>query len=415
MGGNTLTLAVKEKPDQRVLSDFVGSHPQLVVDGVLGEKISVVMRRLDGTQSFEVWRPMRAFESNDLQPDLDELVQAPCWTLQISLDSHPPKEDWELANSLARFIAITCEGAVFYNEADKILWPEAVKKKPSWPEKPPLVDLVKLEWFVHLSQPSVSTPGPFLTMLRKLCPEAVPVRFGTVHPLQGRLGDDNDGPFGDLWKQSNEKQGIETSPLGMFQFTGKPPCFGGHVSFPSHLMKNGNKSNQQYVELMLQFDRGPLSTDSNWCEKVVSLFVGVARILGAFYAHSYVERNYSKYRGLFFSPKSDHHPGTEQYPLPMGHEWLGIPPTPTWLLWLGPPYVGLVEESLQKVEHFSTEEGILIRRGPRPMDLDQLQGMNLGFPQRLLVNVMEDPRLKDKQGRWPYRGKSAEFIPQLHS
>ena len=356
---------------------------------------------------------MHAFEDNDLPPDLAELVHAPCWTFQISLDSHPPKEDWELANSLARFIAITCEGAVFYNEADEILWPEAVKKKTNWPKKPPLVDLVKLEWFVHLSQPSVSTPGLFLTLLKQLCPEAVPVRFGIVHPLQGRLENEDEGAFGDLWKESNEKQGKETSNFGMFHFTGNPPCFGGHVSFPSHLIKEGNKSNQQYVELTLQFDRGPLNTDSKWSEKVVSLFGDVAKNLQAFYGHSYVERNYSKYRGIFLSPKSDNHPGTEQYPLPMGHEWLGIPPAPTWLVWLGPPYVGLVEESLQTVAYIQSEGGIMIRRGPKPMDLDQLQGMPLGFPQRLLVKVMEDPWLKEKRGRWPYRGKSAEFIPQL--
>lgn len=234
---------------------------------------------------------MHAFEDNDLQPDLAELVHAPCWTVQISLDSHPPKEDWELANSLARLIAITCEGAVYYDEGDKIVWPEAVQKKANRPEKPPLVDIVKVDWFVHLSQPSVSTPAQFLSLLRKLCPEGVPVRFGTTHPLQGRLGPENDGQLADLWKESNEKQGRETLNFGMFHFTGKPPCFGGHVSFPPQLIRDGNRLNQRYLELMLEFDRGPLRSDSKWCEKVVDLFVEVSKTLGAFYAQSYVERN----------------------------------------------------------------------------------------------------------------------------
>lgn len=97
----------------------------------------------------------------------------------------------------------------------------------------------------------------------------------------------------------------------------------------------------------------------------------------------------------------------------MGHEWLGIPPAPTWLVWLGPAYVELVEQPLDNVQYFPKEDGILIRRGPKPMDLDQLQGVNLGFPQRLLVSVVEDPWLKEKGGRWPYKGKSAEIIPRL--
>jgi len=418
LGGYALTLAVKEKPDQKLLNEFFATYPQLVVDGVLGQRNSVVVRKRsdDASQSFEIWRPMLASEDEDLEPDLAALVHVPCWVFQISLDSNPPKEDWELANSLARFIATTCEGAVFYDELGKVVWPEAATKKmASPPEKGRLIDLVKLEWYVHLSQLSVDTSSPFLTSLRKLYPEAVPIRFGTVEPYQGLLRSEDEGPFDELWKKSNGSQSRDNLNFGMIHFTAKSPCFGGFISFPPRLVGVGKKPEEQFVRISLSFDRAPFSNDSDTCEKLVNLFSGLAENLRAFYGHSYVERNWTTYRRLSFTPKTDQLPGTEHYPLPMGHEWFGIPPAPTWLVWLGRPYVQLVQESLRNVEHFMSEDGILIRRGPKPMDLDQLQATTLSFPTRLLAQVVEDPWLREKAGRWSYRTKKAEVVPRLDS
>lgn len=94
MGGNTLTLAVKEKPDKKLLDQFAASHPQLVVDGVLGERESVLIgRKSDEVSAFEVWRPVQALEDEDLEPDLAALVPTPCWLVQVTLDTDPPKED----------------------------------------------------------------------------------------------------------------------------------------------------------------------------------------------------------------------------------------------------------------------------------------------------------------------------------
>ncbi len=79
----------------------------------------------------------------------------------------------------------------------------------------------------------------------------------------------------------------------------------------------------------------------------------------------------------------------------------------------GRPYMGLVHESLRNVGHLAGDEGIMIRRGSKPMDLDQLEGVTLGFPSRLLARAVEDPHLKKRGGRWHYRGRPAEFIPPL--
>src|SRR4029077_3464717 len=126
MGGNTLTLALKEQPNQKLLEQFATSHPHLVIDGVLGEQDSVLVGRKSNEveESFEVWRPIQAFEPEDLEPTLASLVPPPCWLLQITLETDPPREDWELANALARFLVISCKGAVFYDELGKVIWPE---------------------------------------------------------------------------------------------------------------------------------------------------------------------------------------------------------------------------------------------------------------------------------------------------
>lgn len=236
---------------------------------------------------------------------------------------------------------------------------------------------------MRLSHPGAATSGPFLNLLRELCPEAVPIRFGNVEPLEYRLPE-NDALFEDLWRKSNQNQSKKALMLGTLFFTAKTPCFGGAVSFSPRLHGTGEKPEEQFVRLALRFDRGVLNDNPNSCEEVVKLFVEVSRNLRAFYAHAFVERNWSTYRGLSGTPE------TEQYPLPIGHEWFGIPPAPTWLHWLGHPYVSLVQESLKNVDHSTTEEGIFIRRGATPMDLDQFHGVKLSFPPGLLAQAIED-------------------------
>jgi len=65
LGENTLTIALKEKPSQKLLEQFAASYPQIVIDGVLGEVDSVLIGRKSDEveESFEIWRPIQALET----------------------------------------------------------------------------------------------------------------------------------------------------------------------------------------------------------------------------------------------------------------------------------------------------------------------------------------------------------------
>jgi hypothetical protein len=384
----------------------------------------VLIGRPNGDEPvFEIWGPYQVVEDEDIAPELLEFVSAPCWTLQVHIQSDPPKNDWSDANNFVRYIAQDCGGAVYYQELGEVVWPKPKRGRLD-PETAPLVDLVKLEWLVHVSEPTIETAGLLLDLIKDRSPEVLPIRFGFHEPMEVRLEAGNFSPFLnarkkglDEWRQGrltkDFPKGVQDFPSTLLFFKSKRPCFGGHVAFPPMIGGLGRKPTEQFVRISLNFDRAQFDLDPAWCERTVGLFTDVANNLRAFYGNGYVERYWSTYRGLSGTPSTDHHPATEQYPLPIGHEWYGIPPAPTWLLWLGVPYKELVRESFQNSNNVMLEEGILIRQGPTPMDLDQLQGLAPSFPSRLLAQTIGEPWLREKGGRRYYRGRPAEFIPRL--
>ncbi len=402
----------------------MASHTHLIVEGVLGGPREVLVGKAGGDEPvFEIWGPYRVAEDEDMAPELLEFVSAPCWTLQVHIQSDPPQDDWSDANQFACDIAQGCEGAVYYQELGEVVWPKPKRARLD-PKSAPTVDLVKLEWLVHVSEPVIETAVPLLELMRDKVPEALPTRFGFHEPMEGHLEAGNYSPFLNAWKKGLDewRQGrwakdfpksVQDLPNTLLFFKSKRPCFGGHIAFPSTFAGGGKKPTEQFVRIALYFDRAQFDLDQAWCEISVGLFADIAKNLRAFYGIGYVERHWSTYRGLSGMPKTDDHPATEQYPLPIGHEWYGIPPAPTWLLWLGAPYRELIRESLQSVGEVTMGEGVLIRRGSTPMDLDQLQGIALNFPGRLLAQAIEEPWLKEKSGRRNYRGRPAEFIPRL--
>ena len=75
------------------------------------------------------------------------------------------------------------------------------------PAKDERIRLVGLDWFLPASRGSTDTATTLLLLLRKVCPEALPTRFGTFEPLQHRL-DSNDESFLKMWEEvSNVEYG----------------------------------------------------------------------------------------------------------------------------------------------------------------------------------------------------------------
>jgi hypothetical protein len=95
----------------------------------------------------------------------------------------------------------------------------------------------------------------------------------------------------------------------------------------------------------------------------VNLFIEVARKLRAFYANGSVGRNVTV----------------------RGRWWLGLPPAPTWLVWFGAGYRNALEASLEDRVSVNTPQGILLRHGAAPLDIDQLSGVFPSLPQSLFT------------------------------
>ncbi|MHA7304622.1 hypothetical protein ACX80E_05145 [Arthrobacter sp. TMN-49] len=50
-----------------------------------------------------------------------------------------------------------------------------------------------------MNEMPMDLPGSYLALARKYLPEALPTRFGTYEPLQGKLVRDGDQAFSDMW------------------------------------------------------------------------------------------------------------------------------------------------------------------------------------------------------------------------
>jgi hypothetical protein len=371
-----IDVATHQKPEQRHLDDFLASRRQSRLEGRINGDVATATIHLGagtGAEAFvEVSSPSRVFEPEDLGEALASAVLDPKWVMQIGVPGFN-KDGIQLALAIAQYIAKECQGAVFDPQVDRVVWPRTRQRRFVPPVPAERIRLVRLEWSLPQSKAGVETAKRFLNVLRRTCREGRPRRFGHYEPLQGRLEDDDDGPFLEEWEK------IRSEPLGMFFFKSQSPCFGGHVFLP--LERRRKEGQESRAQISLDFDGRALDADERWRETCVLLFGRLAASLGAFYAHGYVIRNVHLIRGGYGIG-----PDTESYPIP-GGGWWGIPPTPTWVVWFGGPYRALLEDRLRRQEATISAEGILLRFGQEPADLDHLRDVSLGIPPELVAGV----------------------------
>jgi len=401
-----LDIATRVKPEQVHLEVFAALHKGLALEGRLGDdltNVTVHKRALFSRKPLvEVYTPTQAHEPEDFDEDLAKLVPPPCWLTQIAIPGFV-KEGIELGIELAEHIADKCDGAVFDPQAGTVIWPKEKGSPTAPPSEKARIREVELEWYIASSRSGVEAARALLMALRKHCPEAVPIRFGEYEPLQGRMESRSDEPFFKAW----EKAGRDT--LGMLFFKAKNPCFGGTIDLPGTMPPRAGGTKAGCISL--NFDGTTLYADSQTRETVSTLFLEVARALHAFYGRGFVRRDVIVSRG---GPAYDGK--SETYPSGLWRgAWRGVPPVPTWLTWFGPPYNVLVEESLPPDRSVTLPEGVLVRLGQEPLDLDQLQSLFPALPSRLLSGVQEQV-ITLPTGRIVKVSpdvKAAEFIPPL--
>ncbi|TMI29511.1 hypothetical protein E6H29_11205 [Candidatus Bathyarchaeota archaeon] len=378
-----LEIVTSIKPVHFLLEKFIATRNNLTIQGKLGSDAgNVIVYRKERNAlvaSFEIWGPSKA-ESEDLEESVVSIVQPPRWVTQISVPAGGEKDDRTSAEELARYISERCTGVVYDPQVAAVTWPKVSDQRPSMRSQKERIRLVKLDWYLPKGQASESMAHTLLRYLREICPEALPVRFGSYEPLQGRI------------------------------FQCKSPCFAGQIFTPRRNVVKESPILQE-VHVSLDFDGRVLQTKGEWCDKIVTLFGELAKYLKAFYACAYIERGViASRRGLGYDGESEH------YPLPRGR-WVGVPSTPTWLSWFGGPYKSLVEESLKGAGCESSPEGILVRIGPWPMDLDELQGKMVRLPDELVAKMeqrVKETKTKTTTFRWvDWEATPAGFIPRL--
>lgn len=403
-----LEVIIRIRPEHFLIEEFIVDRNDLSIQGNLDSDSGnvIVYRKEPGglVASFEVWGPSKA-ESEDLEDSVVSLVPSPRWIIQISVPAGGEKNDRPDAEKLARYIAERCQGVVYDPQVATVIWPRVSEIHRSKHPVEGRIRVVKLDWYLPRSQASQSMARSMLRCLREICPESLPVRFGSYEPLQGRMEPNDEEPFLSAFRE----ECLRDVGGGLF-FRCKRPCFEGHIFTPHKIIAKESRF-LQVIHVSLDFDGRILIKERTWSDKVVSLFAGLAESLKAFYGCGYVERGViASRRGLGYDGESEH------YPLPRGR-WVGIPSTPTWLTWFGGPYKPLVETSLKITERAVSPEGILVRLGPLPMDIDELQGKEIQVLDHLVAKmeqrVSETKTKTTTFRRVDWEATPARVVPEL--
>jgi hypothetical protein len=373
-----------------------------------------------------------AAEADDFAEELAAACLAPRWMVGVSVPYSMPKRNIALARSLARHLAEVNDGAAFDPQEDGLLWPRRRRKRVPPRRSEEETTRLALEWFVPPAR-WPDTPSALVALLKRLCFEALPTRFGQFEPLQHRFDPQNPDEFVRFL--------IDNEAGDAFWFASRP-SFGGSC-FAPHADKYAPATDDRFrvAHVEVDFDGNVLAADPRWREAVVDLFVSGARELGAFYAAAQLETGWmvSTNNRLWAVAST----AIEHEHFLRGRLWQGLPPVPVWLSWYGVPYRELVAEALagqphgiQSPDEKSTgirrslkrrrvapthpgphvetrDGGVFVRVGDEPKPATQLP--NLPLPAALTYR--HRPRTVDERGAVSFnpaqREDQAEVIPNL--
>ena len=380
-----LEIVTSDAPQRRHLEAFFAPESAVTMEGELGgEGVNLLVLRR-GRPAFTIDGPVKV-----LPEDLDEEVASatldPRWQVSISVPASAARET-AAAKRLAKDLARECRGVAWDPQEERILWPPKSQGrfKPSTAKE--RIAVVELDWFLPGAPARKETARTLTGALSRVCPESVPVRFGSFEPLQSRWEPEGAEGFASAWMEAVDRDDAGIEFGGSLFWSGRPPCFGGHASFadlrtnlPAHYRRAGTAS---ATRISTTFDGRALDGDSRWRELVVSLFVAVAEDLGAFYGAACVETGWMVSRGKIWADGD-----TANTPLQQSQWWNGIPPVPTWLAWFGGPYKSAIGSPPGLAVRPS---GSLLRVGEAPLPAARLRSAFPRLPPRLLAKGFRDP------------------------
>jgi hypothetical protein len=303
-----------------------------------------------------------AVQAVDLDEELLAVVPHSRWGMLISRPAAAGDEGIRRALIVATAIARANRGAVYDPQTETLVFPLRAVAKQSARES--RVRLVSLTWLVAQNRALADIAKTWLGLVRRFFPEAVPSRYDTTEPMQHQLEPGGEDDFYAFWEAANR----EVIPWVLFKSAA--PCFGGIVS-----LLGPSPTKHQPIAIQMDFDGGYLEANAASRRACTDLFRAVAEDLGCFYAAGHVERNWIVARRNLSTDSQ-----TETLHILKKTEWLGLPPFPVWLSWYGGPYKERVRPSLERVSFEENPEGLLLRLGDMPQDVDQVSGRFPGLP-----------------------------------
>lgn len=231
--------------------------------------------------------------------------------------------------SLIRFakrLAREARGAVLDAQTGET-WPKSSGRKVDHPTRGVPTDTVQFHWYMLADEMPPNFPQLYLDLSRKLLPEALPRRYGTTEPLQGKLERDGDRGF---------IQAYESEPDSMlFMYCTHPVPYGYILGRFMH--RHGGVRT-----VKLEMDRSALS-DPPWRDAAHRFFIKFAEQSSSFFASAEVLRNHT-WDGRNFRTGPT---GEEPDPLTSRGKWGGLPAYPQWWTWYSHLYVDAVEPYLR--------------------------------------------------------------------
>jgi hypothetical protein len=269
-------------------------------------------------------------EDEDLPDEVAAALLVCRFSVEISVPAGAPGAAVRAAKRYVRSLAKEAAGVVYDPQEDAIVFPRSTKRL-----RTPVVsrdrdddDGGRLELMWLVARRLTAADGEaLLDVLERDMAEALPRRFGTYEPMQGRLERDGRGAFTALWDGDS-----------MADWSGRAPFDYGSVwlrrGFGSALTEAqrmalrptlGGRQASEVDAVKLAF-REEVVRDERWMEAIARLFARVAERYSPFFAAAYVRGEYGDSL--------------------MGRWWLGIPDAPLLLQWIGAPYLPFLPEQL---------------------------------------------------------------------
>lgn len=402
-------IAAYNKIEQGLLQEFLATKEVVINSGSIERNNLIISSEKEISTDKMIMDIMPIINVEDIDEIFASVVLAPKWIYNITIPESSSKKCIKKGMDLAKFIAEACIGAAYDTREDKLIFPKGKPKRYEFKAVEERTNVINMEWFMPLIKVDINMMKVFFESLKRICPEAMPEKYGDYEPLRNRFENGQEHRFIEyILERKEEGQDI--------YFKGKKPCFSGSIYFPYEASNQIKPDKAGCISsIKLSFDCGACEYDARWIEVFTTLFEKLSVKLNAVYAMAYVEENVivKKNGNLYYDSKC------KDYLIPNYNWWIGIPKPPMWLSWFGKPYIKELEKYLKEYTYSKYEEGLFLVASPKPVIKEELEGLFPKLPQQLLAHreLIKKVISHNSDGSevvfWDYQDYIAECIPEM--